>query len=201
MANLITIKLTAVNPGLANPWHRAGMDRAEFLSAVAALTAGVIVGCSDDEAVSTTTDNTGGNTSGPGTGGSGATGGSSNTSNGGSGATSSAGGSGGTGGTGTGGAGGGAGECTVEIDAQITCRHDHELIITVADLAAGVTKDYDIRGGANHPHTVTVTAEMFDQIKQGEVVEIFVPSAIQPHTVFIKCTGLDPDALDDQDCN
>lgn len=92
-------------------------------------------------------------------------------------------------------------ECTTDIDAQITCRHDHELLVSAADLAAGVSKTYDIRGTANHGHMVTVTTEVFDQLKQGDTVEIFVPSAIQPHTVFIKCTGLDPNALDNQDCN
>ncbi len=89
----------------------------------------------------------------------------------------------------------------MDTAAQITCRHGHVLIVTAADLSAGTDKTYSIEGTATHTHMVTVTAVMFDELKQGMTVEIFVPSAVQSHTVFIKCDGLDPTELDLQDCN
>lgn len=156
-----------------------------------------------------------GGSSGSASGGNGGSSGSSST--GGSGATTSTGGSsvggttstggssaGGSGGAGTGGATGGtgSGDCVEDIDAQITCRHDHRMIVPAADIAAGQEKSYDIRGtNATHGHDVVVTAAMFEQLKQGQTVEIFVPSSFQPHTVYLSCAGLDPSARDDEACN
>jgi hypothetical protein len=167
------------------------MRRADFLGALGALAAGVVIGCGEDE-----TDTPAAGGSAPtGSGGGGNGGGSTTTST--AATTSSS-----TGGTGPGSGGsGGGGACSTNIDAQITCRHGHELIVTAADLLAGEPKSYNIQGTASHSHMLTVTAQMFEQLQQGMTVEIFVPSQIQPHTVYIKCTGLDPNALDDQGCN
>jgi hypothetical protein len=166
-----------------------GMDRAEFLGAVAALATGVVIGCESDPEGDTS--------SGAGTSGSGA-----GTTTGNGTSTSSASGGGGSSSTASGSGGGQSGSCRMAIDAQITCRHDHSMIIPAEDIEAGMPKTYDIQGtNPTHGHDVTVTAEMFAQLIAGETVEIFVPSQNQPHTVFISCAGLDPHALDDQECN
>jgi hypothetical protein len=180
------------------------LTRQEFLAAAAAIGASAAMGCGSDS------EENGAGGSGGGAG-SGATGGASGSGGGGSGGTGGAGGSGGAGGAsgsgGSGGAGGSAGSgggsaaCDVEIDAQITCRHGHDLVISVADLQAGQTKTYDIQGTASHNHSVEVTAAMFAQLKAGETVEIFVPSQFQPHRVLINCAAPPSHLLDDTECN
>jgi hypothetical protein len=167
------------------------MKRADFLKAMAALGAAAWVGCGDDDADEPTT-------SGPSQG---AGGGTTTTTGSGAGSTTAASGTGGAG-VGGGGTGGGSATCPSDIDAQITCRHNHSLIVTTADIIAGQDKTYDIRGTSNHGHNVTVTAAMFAELAAGMTVEIFVPSAIQPHTVFLSCAAdVDPNALDDEQCN
>jgi hypothetical protein len=158
------------------------LNRAEFLRIFTVVAGSALLGCGDDEP----SDNDDG-------------GGSSNTTP----TATGAGGSGGSGmgGAGTGGTGGQAGSCGLTIDAQITCREGHSLVISVEDLMAAQTKTYEIRGtNSSHGHSVTVTGDMFAQLLAGETVEIFVPSSVLPHTVFIKCEGLDPGALDAVDC-
>lgn len=41
-------------------------------------------------------------------------------------------------------------------DATIGGNHGHSLDVTQADIAAGATKTYDIRGTADHSHLVTI---------------------------------------------
>ncbi len=166
------------------------MCRSEFLSALGVLSLGALAcssGSSEDDSVAT----------GGSSGGAGGSGGGGASSRGGA----SAGGA--SGSTGAGGSAGTApGTCGAAIDAQITCRHDHELLVTVADVMAGQDKTYDIQGGnATHGHDVTVTADMFSRIRNGETVEIFVDSIFQPHTIHLSCAGLDPHARDDEACN
>jgi hypothetical protein len=47
----------------------------------------------------------------------------------------------------------------------------HELVVTGADIAAGVEKTYDIMGQASHTHMVTVTAADFVTLQGGGTVE------------------------------
>jgi hypothetical protein len=95
-----------------------------------------------------------------------------------------------------------AGSCGTTVVAQITCRHDHELIVSAADLAAGQTKIYNIQGAnLTHGHDVEVTAAMFASLKAGQTVEIAVPSQFQAHTVYLTCAAVDPAARDLEACN
>ena len=48
----------------------------------------------------------------------------------------------------------------------------HELVVTAADIAAGVEKVYDIMGAASHNHQVTVTAADFTTLQGGGMVTI-----------------------------
>jgi len=172
------------------------MRRHDFLKAMAAAAAGALVACDSDDGNggdNTGGDNTGGdNTGGDNTGGNNTGGDNTGGDN-----------TGGSGGTAAGGSGGSTPMCGSDIDAQITCRHDHSMIVTAADIAAGVDKTYDIQGGSNtHGHDVVVTEAMFAQLKAGMTVEIAVPSQIQPHKVYLSCDpAVDPHALDNMQCN
>ena len=53
----------------------------------------------------------------------------------------------------------------------IQTNHGHVLVVPVADINAGVDKGYDIRGTADHTHTVTLTAADFASLKQNTGVE------------------------------
>jgi len=179
-------------------YHRRGMKRLtrhQFLVAIGAVGASAM-GCGSDS-------DEGGSGGGAGTGGSSGSGGAGGS---GGGTGGAGGGTGGTGGgagaPGTGGsAGGGTAACDIEIDAQITCRHGHDLVVSVAELQAGVSKTYDIKGSALHSHMVEVTAAMFAELKAGKTVEIFVPSSFQPHRVLISCAAPPSHLLDDTECN
>jgi hypothetical protein len=46
----------------------------------------------------------------------------------------------------------------------------HMMVVTAADVMAGVDKTYDIQGAANHNHQVTVTAAQFQMLQQGGMV-------------------------------
>lgn len=155
------------------------VTRAGFLRVVTVVAGGALFGCASDETPAESDDS--------GAGGAG------------QGASPPVGGAGGA--PGNGGAGGSPASCAMTIDAQITCREGHSLVIPVEDLMAAQTKTYDIRGTNNtHGHMVTVTADQFAQLLAGGTVEIYVPSQVLPHTVFIKCEGLDPAELDLVDC-
>lgn len=63
----------------------------------------------------------------------------------------------------------------VVTDASVMIKNNHthaphELIVSSADVQAGVEKIYDIRGAANHTHLVTVTADQFAMLKAGGTV-------------------------------
>lgn len=182
------------------------LTRQEFLVAVAAIGASA---CGSDSGGGGSGGSAGssGSAGSGGGGGSGGSGGGSGGSggagaSGGSGGSSGVGGAGGaSGASGAAGSGGGTASCDVEIDTQITCRHGHDLVISVADLQAGQTKTYDIKGTASHSHMVEVTAEMFAQLKTGATVEIFVQSQFQPHRVLISCAAPASHLLDDTECN
>ena len=98
---------------------------------------------------------------------------------------------------------GAAAGCGGAITAQITCRHDHALVVPMADLMGDQDREYDIRGAnTTHGHMVTITAAHFAQLRDGETVEIYVESAIQPHTMYLSCaTDFDSAARDDEACN
>lgn len=53
---------------------------------------------------------------------------------------------------------------------SITANHGHSAVITGAQLTAGGAVTLDIRGSADHPHTVSVTMTEVGQIAAGQRV-------------------------------
>jgi hypothetical protein len=54
---------------------------------------------------------------------------------------------------------------------NISADHGHRAVITAAELAAGGALTLQIRGSANHPHTVPLTADEVVAIRNGQRVE------------------------------
>ena len=75
----------------------------------------------------------------------------------------------------------------------IGTNHGHVLAVSIADINAGVDKSYDIRGTADHTHTVTLTAADFASLKQNTGTNeesSTTPSAIYGthfHAIAVSC--------------
>lgn len=156
---------------------RMRMTRGQFLrlgtliAGTAALGTG-LVGCGGDD-----------DDSGGGAGGSGGSGGSGNggSGNAGSGGTAA----GGSAGNNTAGTGGGGGD---SCEASIVGNHGHQLVVSAADLDAGVDKTYDITGDALHAHSVTVTAADFATLAGGGSVTLTSSDgAAHNHSITVTC--------------
>ena len=73
-------------------------------------------------------------------------------------------------------------------NATISANHGHTAMIPAADVAAGIMKTYDIKGGSAHPHTITVTAAMFAMLKAGTMVVVTSSNdAGHTHNVSVMC--------------
>lgn len=71
---------------------------------------------------------------------------------------------------------------------MIAGNHGHSMTVSKADVMAGVQKDYNIQGSSAHPHTVTVTAEMFALLQQNMVVTAKSSTDNgHPHDITIEC--------------
>ena len=67
---------------------------------------------------------------------------------------------------------------------QVSSNHGHSAVITGAQLTAGGTLSLDIRGSADHPHTVTLTAAEVTSIAANQRVSKESSSdAAHSHTV------------------
>ena len=72
--------------------------------------------------------------------------------------------------------------------SAISANHGHTLAVPRADVAAGGTKTYAIRGSSSHPHSVTVTSAQFAQLRAGATVTLTSTSdAGHSHTVKVIC--------------
>jgi hypothetical protein len=75
----------------------------------------------------------------------------------------------------------------------ISSNHGHVLTIPAADTDSATFKTYDIEGGADHAHTVTLLPMQLQQIKAGTAVTVnssIGSSASAPdhyHTVTVNC--------------
>lgn len=68
-------------------------------------------------------------------------------------------------------AGAASGRCLADgTTSVIADNHGHVLVVTKDDVAAGVEEAYDIQGTSDHPHTVTITAAMFAQLRQDHAI-------------------------------
>ena len=69
---------------------------------------------------------------------------------------------------------------------------EHVLVVSPADVAAGVSKTYDIMGNSAHNHTVMITAEMFVTLRAGTSIQtvssqVVNGGASHTHTVAVIC--------------
>ena len=77
--------------------------------------------------------------------------------------------------------------------STIESNHGHVLVVSTADINAGVTKSYDIQGTADHAHSVTLTAADFASLEQNTGVDetsTTNASAIygtHAHTILVSC--------------
>jgi hypothetical protein len=96
------------------------------------------------------------------------------------------------------GVGGGGEQATgASDDALVACKppvigqnHGHKLVVSPADVAAGVEKTYSIQGAAGHDHFVTITSAQFTQLGAGNTIEVMsTNTAGHMHTVTITCSA------------
>ena len=77
--------------------------------------------------------------------------------------------------------------CTTAT-ASIGGNHGHTLVVSQADLAAGVEKSYNIQGSSAHPHTVLVTSAMFTTLKSSRTLQTTSTSnSSHTHSVTVSC--------------
>ncbi|HSD87627.1 MAG TPA: hypothetical protein VLB44_08930 [Kofleriaceae bacterium] len=104
----------------------------------------------------------------------------------------------GGGGGGDTGGGTGSGSSTADCLANgtrtaIATNHGHVLVVSMDDVAEGADKAYDIRGSADHGHTVTITAQQFNSLAENQA--IMMESSLNAsasfgtheHTVMVAC--------------
>jgi hypothetical protein len=72
--------------------------------------------------------------------------------------------------------------------ATIANNHGHAITVTAAEANAGVDKTYQIEGGADHPHTVLITAANFATLRvAGTVMVGSSEDAGHTHVVTVTC--------------
>lgn len=70
----------------------------------------------------------------------------------------------------------------------IPYNHGHTLDIPAADITAGTMRSYDITGGADHSHTVTISAaDMATLAGNGSIQVMSSIGASHSHTIDIRC--------------
>jgi len=159
-------------------------------------------GCSDDKdgngerggSAGSASGGSSGTSASGGSSGTSATGGSSGTSaTGGSSGTSATGGSSGASGTGpdagaTGGTGGTGGSTCDTPQTIIGRNHGHEMVVSLADITAGIEKTYMIRGIADHGHAVTLTSEHFTALRTGATLNLTsTTDSVHDHMIIVSC--------------
>ncbi len=71
----------------------------------------------------------------------------------------------------------------------IGTNHGHSMMVTEADVNAGVDKDYDIMGTSMHTHTVTITAANFATLAMqgGGTIMVTSSDAGHTHNITVNC--------------
>jgi len=71
---------------------------------------------------------------------------------------------------------------------NIVGNHGHVLMVSIADIQAGVDKTYDITGSAAHSHSVTITAAEFAMLAANTGVSTTSTSgASHTHSIAVSC--------------
>jgi hypothetical protein len=101
----------------------------------------------------------------------------------------SAGSAGAAGAAGSGGSAPIAPDCGTQLKVFITANHDHVMNVTMADVMAGVDKDYDTAGNSGHPHWIRLTAADFTTLKMGGTVRKLSCNDGHEHEYIVNCVG------------
>jgi hypothetical protein len=70
---------------------------------------------------------------------------------------------------------------------QIGSNHSHIMMIEAGDVEAATTKEYDITGGADHPHTVRITAAQFATLKETGTLMVTSSNDGHSHSIRVRC--------------
>jgi hypothetical protein len=83
----------------------------------------------------------------------------------------------------------GGGNCLMAgVNASIGANHGHALVVTAADVMAGAAKMYDIKGSADHTHSVTVSAGVFAMLASNQsAMTISTTVDNHSHTIMLTC--------------
>jgi hypothetical protein len=173
------------------------INRKQFLALTGASSAAWALGCSAEAptpmgGAGTPGGGTGGGVTGGSAGMSAGTGGSAAGASGSAPVGGSAGAAGSAGSAGAAGSGGSAPvapDCGTQLKVLITANHDHMMMVTVADVMAGVDKDYDTQGASDHPHWIRLTAADFTKLKTGGTVHKLSCNDEHEHEYIINCVG------------
>jgi hypothetical protein len=77
---------------------------------------------------------------------------------------------------------------TIGTTTEIGTNHGHNLVVSKADVAAGVEKTYSIQGASGHDHEVTLTAADFSQLQAGNMVtKQSSEGDLHTHEVTVSC--------------
>jgi hypothetical protein len=69
----------------------------------------------------------------------------------------------------------------------ITSNHGHSLNVPTADLTSTGPKTYNIQGTADHNHTVTLTAQQLQDLKNGLSVTVTSATGTHTHDITTRC--------------
>ncbi|MGE3387274.1 MAG: hypothetical protein AB7K41_11145 [Bdellovibrionales bacterium] len=58
------------------------------------------------------------------------------------------------------------------LNSTISRNHGHRFSATLEEVLSAGPKDYDIQGSSRHPHTLTLTQEILDTLKEVKAVEV-----------------------------
>jgi hypothetical protein len=72
-------------------------------------------------------------------------------------------------------------------NAFISANHGHSVIVFRSHVIEGVERQYSIQGTSTHRHFITVTAAMFDQLRQGNPVTVRSGGTTHTHDVTLAC--------------
>lgn len=83
----------------------------------------------------------------------------------------------------------GGGNCLMSgASTSIGANHGHTMAVAAADVTAGVAKTYDIRGSADHTHSVTVSAGAFTMLASNQTaMTISTTVDNHSHSIMISC--------------
>jgi hypothetical protein len=73
-------------------------------------------------------------------------------------------------------------------NSTIAGNHGHVLVVTAAEVTAGTDKTFNIQGAADHPHTVKITAAMFQMLQQNHaIMTVSSTDALHSHNIMVAC--------------